>query len=196
MASTELSARLRYLNDSAHLLAITAPATSKYLMTSRNTLMFDRNIEQSEAQRRNVCGACGTIMVLGWDATMKMESQRRRRKKKSIDQSKDVQNTTKAMVYECESCSRVTRFPIALPKPRNKIRLQRQTPSVGAGGTIPTQAKANPNPDIPLSTNASSKKRAKARKQSGLEAILAKKKSSEASSSGFGLNLMDFMKKA
>jgi hypothetical protein len=29
-----------------------------------------------------------------------------------------------------------------------------------------------------------------------LEAILARKKSSEASASGFGLNLMDFMKKA
>jgi ribonuclease MRP protein subunit SNM1 len=193
MASPELSSRLRYLNDSAHLLATTAPATSRYLMSSCNTLMFERNIEQSEAQRRNICGACGTIMVLGWDGTIQLESQSRRKRNNN---QKDEVNRSKSIVYKCESCNRTTRFPIPLPTPRNRLRSLRQTPSAGAGVTSTARAKASPNATAPLSTNASSKKRAKARKQSGLEAILARKKSSEASASGFGLNLMDFMNKA
>jgi ribonuclease MRP protein subunit SNM1 len=193
MASPELSARLRYLNDSAHLLTTTAPATSRYMMSSCNALMFDRNIDQSETQRRKVCGACGTIMILGWECTVQLESQKRRRKKG--DQSKDAPNSSKAIVYKCESCSRETRFPIPLPAPRNKMRSQRQMPSSGTGAMNLLQAKANSTTSTPLSTNASSKKRAKARKQGGLGAILAQKKASEASRSGFGLDLMDFMKK-
>ncbi|KIN01277.1 hypothetical protein OIDMADRAFT_41876 [Oidiodendron maius Zn] len=165
MASPELSARLRYLNDSAHLLATTAPATSRYLMSRCNTLMFERDIEQSDTQRRNICGACGTIMVLGWEGTMQLESQRPRRR---CNSQKAVPKTSKAVVYKCESCSRANSSPV----------------------------RASPVVNAPLSTNASSKKRAKARKQSGLEALLAKKKSSEATTTGFGLNLMDFMKKA
>lgn len=193
MASPELSARLRYLNDSAHLLATTAPATSRYLMSRCNTLMFERDIEQSDTQRRNICGACGTIMVLGWEGTMQLESQRPRRR---CNSQKAVPKTSKAVVYKCESCSRVTRFPIPLLTPRNETRLLLQTPTLEAGEANSSPVRASPVVNAPLSTNASSKKRAKARKQSGLEALLAKKKSSEATTTGFGLNLMDFMKKA
>ena len=125
---------------------------------------------------------------------MQLESQSRKRR--NGEQRKDAPNPSKAIIYKCESCSRVTRFPIPLPTPRNKTRSLRQTPSSGTGVISASQAKASPTANAPLSTNASSKKRAKARKQSGLEAILAKKKSSEARGSGFGLDLMDFMKKA
>lgn len=193
MAAPELSARLRYLNDSAHLLVATAPSTSRYMMSSCNALMFDRNIDQSETQRRKICGACGTIMILGWEGTVQLESQKQRRKEN--DKKKDAPNARKAIVYKCEACSRKTRFPIPPPVPRNKIRAQRQMPSSGTGATNLPQAKASSTTSTPLSTNASSKKRAKARKQGGLGAILAQRKASEPSRSGFGLDLMDFMKK-
>jgi ribonuclease MRP protein subunit SNM1 len=133
-------------------------------------------------------------MVAGWEGTVKMESQRPRRRDKS--QKGNAQNPSKVMVYECESCSRITRFSIPLPTPRNKIGLPRPIPSLGAGVPNPSPAKGNSNANPAMSANSSSKKRAKARKQSSLEAILARKKASEASTSGFGLNLMDFMKKA
>ena len=193
MASLEQSARLRYLNASAHLLATTAPAASRYLMSRCNTLMFERNIEQPEAQRRKICGACGTIMVLGWEGKMQLEPQRPRG---SNNQKRDTHKSNKAVVYKCESCSRVSRFPFPLLAPRNKTQLLPQTPTLGVGVASPSPGKAISRMDAPLSTNASSKKRAKARKRSGLGAILAKKKSSETSTSDFGLNLMDFMKSA
>jgi hypothetical protein len=46
--------------------------------------------------------------------------------------------------------------------------------------------------------NASSRKRAKIRKHGGLQALLAKSKEagSHSSGGGFGLDLLDFMKKA
>ncbi|PSS22528.1 hypothetical protein M430DRAFT_18076 [Amorphotheca resinae ATCC 22711] len=195
MESSELSARLRFLNDSAHLLATTTPATSKYLMSRYHSLMFERELEQSDAQRRRACGACGTIMILGWEATLQMESRRPRRKNSS--QKRDVQTPSKAIVYKCESCSRITRFNTPPPAPRRKIGSSRTKSSLGTGVPTPSQAKeANPNTGVAPSTNSSSRKRAKTRKQSGLEAILARKKASEASTSGFGLDLMDFMKKA
>jgi RNase P subunit RPR2 len=194
MVPPELSARFGYLNDSAHLLATTAPATSRYLMSRCNTLMFESNIEQSVAHRRKTCGACGTIMIAGWEGTVRMESQRPRLRGRI--QKRITQNPSKVMVYECESCSRITRFSIPLPTPRNKIGLPRPIHSLGAGVPSPSPAKDNPNANSTTSANSSSKKRAKARKQSSLEAILARKKASEAGTSGFGLNLMDFMKRA
>ena len=136
-------------------------------------------------------------MVLGREGTMQLESQKPRRRYNSPKAvPKTMPKTSKAVVYKCESCSRVTRFPIPLLTPRKETRLLLQTPTLGAGEANSSPVKASPVVNAPLSTNASSKKRAKARKQSGLEAILAKKKSSEATTTGFGLNLMDFMKKA
>ena len=46
----------------------------------------------------------------------------------------------------------------------------------------------------PVSTNNSSKKRAKTRKQGGLQALLEKSKENCNSSSGPGLDLMDLMR--
>ena len=198
MASPELSARLRYLNGSAHLLVANAPATSRYLMSSCNALMFQHSIEPSESQRRKICGACGTIMILGSEGSLRVESERHKRKRSGqntpLPGSKSGAN--KAMVYKCGSCGRVTRFPLPKTTPRSRLRSQPLGLSTGANITSASQTEASSTPITPLSTNASSKKRAKARKQSGLEAILAKKKASEANGSGFGLNLMDFMKKS
>jgi hypothetical protein len=48
---------------------------------------------------------------------------------------------------------------------------------------------------VSLAAKSNSKKRAKARKRGGLEALLAAKETSR-EVSGFGLDLMDFMKKS
>jgi hypothetical protein len=59
-----------------------------------------------------------------------------------------------------------------------------------------SQALTKPSPGSSVSeAKSSSKKRAKARKQDGLKALLAAKKSGP-EASGFGLDLMDFMKKS
>lgn len=70
-----------------------------------------------------------------------------------------------------------------------------------SSGSRPLQKEPNPEVNQPTgqethfpSANLSSKKRAKARKQGGLQAMLEKAKQAEAHSSGFGLDLMDLMK--
>lgn len=189
MASPALSARLRYLNDSAHLLVSTAPVTSKYMMSQCNSLMFEHNLEQSESQKRNVCGACGTIMILGWHGTLEVESQRFRRRNKGRLEQRPRGETTRAMVYTCGSCGRKTKQRLNIPAP--VTRRKSQLPQAG-----PLSSMRHPStPSTAPSANASSKKRAKTRKQGGLEAILAKYKAAESRGSGFGLDLMDLMKK-
>lgn len=183
MASPDLTARLRYLSDSAHLLAATAPATSKYLMSKCNSLMFDNDIELSESHRRKVCGACGTIMILGWDGKLEAGSQRRGARGKSIS-GKALTDRARAMVYKCESCGRKTRInistsPSSVPKYKSAISHTNHTLSI-------TEASNT--------SQSGGKKRTKSRKQGGLEAILARRKATDSRSSGF--DLLDFMKKA
>jgi len=196
MATPELSARLRYLNDSAHLLAVTAPSTARYLMSRCNSLVFDNDLELSESHRRKVCGACGTIIIMGWEARVEIFPRRGRRGKALGE--KEAPPRRKDLVYTCESCSRTTRFSIA--PAASKARPLKSASTSSTKNLIPQLATpgtstnvitpANPSP------NSSSKRRAKTRKQSGLGAILANKKASEAPKLGFGLDLMDFMKRA
>jgi len=188
MESPELAARLRYLNDAAHLLATTAPATSRQLMSKCNSLIFDCELEQSESHKRQICGACGTIMTVGWATTLEIQSQRPRGKVGKALQ-KETRKPKKEMVYKCGACRRTTRFDIPLPAAKRK------TISTGhSKAAVPIQAKTATTATV-HSANSSSKKRAKARK-GGLEALLANNKAVEARQSGFGLDLMDFMKKA
>ena len=189
MVSPELSARLRFLNESAHLLATTAPTISRQLTSRCNALMTDNTLDTSEAQRLNACGACGTIMIVGWEGTKKMESQPARRGKALRDGQAVKQ--TKALVYLCETCGKKTRFPLSTKSQAYKHELT----TSGLRSNITSQSSTKPSPASSApEAKSSSKKRAKAKKRGGLEAILAAKKAGD--SSGFGLDLMDFMKKS
>ncbi|KAH8601323.1 hypothetical protein B0O99DRAFT_501592 [Bisporella sp. PMI_857] len=190
-----LSARFRYLHNSAHLLVITAPATSKHLMSRSNSLMFDSGIERSDSQRWTSCGACGVILINGWNSTAKIESQRAVQRAAATHQPS--RSKAKEIVYECDSCNKITRINVQPAEARKRAR-----PSYSALGPVKSSTQATQPPTKPEQTpsatpaNSSSKKRAKARKLGGLEALLANKKAFEARQSGFGLDLMDFMKKS
>ncbi|APA08507.1 hypothetical protein SS1G_02207 [Sclerotinia sclerotiorum 1980 UF-70] len=195
MADIELAARLRYLNESAHFLATSAPTTSKYLMSQCNYLMFEHEIEQPESRKRQSCGACGTIMILGWEGKLEVKSQssnkKRYHKKPAVASSEQ-----KAVIYTCGSCSKKTRHRLGPAPVVSRSEMSTiQRGGVSKNGSVPAQSSTTTNITVTPSTNASSKKRAKNRKLGGLGALLAKQKASEASSSGFGLDLMDLMKK-
>lgn len=187
MASPELSARLRYLNDSAHLLATVAPETSRHLMLRHNSLLGDSNLETSEAQEGKACGACGTIIIIGWNGTLQTQRARNRNTRHG-----EASKTGRIMLYKCDSCGRTTRHHVAVApqNTRTKSITSKPVPSL-APAFSDTPAKSA---TIQTSTS-SSKKRAKSRKQGSLQAMLAKQKESQAlPGSGFGLDLMDFMK--
>lgn len=190
MASQELSARLRFLHDSAHLLATAAPATSRHLMSKCNSILFDSGLDQSDAQKRQACGCCGNIMILGHEATLRVQVQPHRMK--SGKAQKHAASSQKELVYTCNVCDRATRFKMPTPAVKRRSMVG---PSSKTKISVPSQPAISQSPPVVTSTNASSKKRAKARK-GGLGALLASKKAAEAQQSGFGMDLLDFMKKS
>jgi RNase P subunit RPR2 len=177
MASPELSARLRYLNESAHLLATTAPETSRYLMSRCNALIFDHQIEVDDKQKMASCGACGTLILPGWEGILESHCERSKGIKKGKRQNRAVQS--RSLVYECGTCGKKTQERVEPPPPVKKN-------VVGA-----SVSKAPKQLTVSTPAQSSSKKRAKARK-GGLVAILAQKKTVDTSG---GFDLMDFMKK-
>jgi RNase P subunit RPR2 len=189
MSSAELSARLRYLNDAAHLQATAAPSTSRHLRSRCNALMAENELSLAETHRREACGACGTLTILGLRATMRSETQPARRRRARPGSPATQQ--TKSLLYECNTCSRKTRFPLSNPLPATRHK----TTSVNSRSILTSQPLTKLVSGSSVSeTRSSSKKRTKARKRGGLKALLAAKNSVHRVS-GFGLDLMDFMKK-
>lgn len=196
MADLELAARLRYLNESAHFLAKSAPTTSKYLVSQCNSLMFDHEIEQPDLSKRGSCSACGSIMILGSEGKLEVKSQCLR-KKLIRKRAKGASSVEKAMIYTCGSCNKMTRHRLdPAPVASRSKNGAAQHGAVSKTNPLPTQNLTTANTIGTSSTNASSKKRAKNRKLGGLGALLAKQKASQTGPSGFGLDLMDLMKKS
>lgn len=193
MATSTLPESLAFLNDAAHLLATTAPETSAYIMSRRNVLMFNNELHPTDVQRQHVCGSCGHIMIPGQGSLLNFEAQkiiRKKNRKMQKVESKDTQegNRRLSKVYTCGRCQQHT--TIALP-PAPKIPRRNFMSSAGKS-TLPAGRPAEAEPSK-LSANASSKKRAKNRKQ-GLQALLQQNQSTT-TKSGLGLSLADFMKK-
>lgn len=172
MESPELMARLRYLNDSSHLLTMSAPVTSRYLMSRHNALSLESDME---TQKEKACGACGTIFIVGWEASAKLLRRKRTKDKQPSDGPREL-------VYTCKTCDRTTSFPLPPPP---KVVKRPVAPVPISNPSLPAQ----PGPVVSSSIQ---KKRSKAAKHGGLKALLQKKKESTASASGF--DLMDFMK--
>ncbi|KAI0534789.1 hypothetical protein GGR58DRAFT_515871 [Xylaria digitata] len=224
MAADPLPATLSFLTDAAHLLVSASPETSAHLMSQRNALMFNNDLNQSDVQRQHVCGCCGHIMIAGWGDVLKMDSSKTaRNKRRAGGKQKDKQDKQKAKVpprggcrktLTCSKCGRYT--PIILPPParhpkRRPGQISRSTSmkasvagatstsisaSASASATVSRAASApmvvaSSSEFTKVSANASSKKRAKNRKQ-GLQALLQQSSSSK-SQAGLGLSLADFM---
>lgn len=206
MAPPAIRARLNFLAASAHLYSSTAPATSAHLMLECKRVATNNDIQMKQTEPKPACGACGTILISGWTSRTFIASPRRSKKSKPKSK-KGVQTTqrvaSKLVISKCLVCRRST-----------KTQLMTTTrPGVGGtevSGSLPLPSIASlptdPNPKTAdlnrqethnlRSANLNSKKRAKARKQGGLQAMLEKSKTTETHSSGFGLELMDLMKKA
>lgn len=209
MVDQSIKARARYLDESAHLLASTSPAISRHLRSQLHKVATDYNLSLSDAQKNGACGACGNLMIPGWTSRTYLDNERPTRNLKRKATKQDDKAGLKAVCNECLICNRVTRLPLPAPiralskEPANPpcSKITPTTSKNPIGTNIPAEPGAGP-PASPFNnassfTNASSKRRAKARKQSGLQALLAKKKEESlggGSSTGFGLDLMDFMK--
>ncbi|KAL8931001.1 MAG: hypothetical protein Q9208_000102 [Pyrenodesmia sp. 3 TL-2023] len=199
MLNPTLIPRLQFLDGSARLLNELAPATSAYLMHERNVVAEQHEKALTKAQLKDICKACGTILIP--DVTSKEEfsnpAAKRKRKKSKVVESEPLE---KRLQIKCLACHRVTVTPMAAPqlhgsaKPASLTGVTSQSHDALIRNELESDT-AKTLTEKPASANASSRKRAKARKHGGLQALLEKSKGTESQSGGLGLDLMDFMKR-
>lgn len=210
----DVSARLKYLHESARVMALISPETSSFLESQYSHLLAENDLSPPDSRKREVCGACGTIFIPGISCTITQEQTRpiapkTKGNKVQKPGPSEPGKCFQVKIYSCLRCSSKTRLQIPSSKARMGTRKPvknpvveatavtaqlAQTPAAEPGAAksaaAPATTPANP---APAATNASSKKRAKARK-GGLQAMLANSKKETKSSKGFGLDLMDLMR--
>jgi hypothetical protein len=194
---TLLEPRLKFLKESAHLLAFTSPATSAVLGSEHDRLLQSEELDLQaskkdwDAHRRQMCGACGNLMIPGWSCYVFHESLRPTQRKKNAG-TKDLPKAEKSIVYQCLRCHRKTVQTMPTRPPRH-VKLSSEPSKTEAPSVVVVKESRRKDGHVAKSVNASSKQRAKARKQSGLQAMLAKSKTQSSGGSGFGLDLTDLM---
>jgi RNase P subunit RPR2 len=184
------TSRAYYLQEAAHLLAISSPAVSAFLGSARNRFIEDVESEvpakEWDALRRETCGACGSLLVPGWSCEISTRPQPRRSKSGRKEKSNDLGISNQSTVYNCLRCHRKTEQKLQ-PRPRKHLKNSR-TVVVPEPSMTTKKATKEDDPKTIKTANASSKQRQKARK-GGLQAMLEKNKTKSASQ---GLDLMDF----
>ncbi|KAL8713059.1 MAG: hypothetical protein Q9220_002919 [cf. Caloplaca sp. 1 TL-2023] len=200
MPEPTLEARLAFLDRSARLLHEAAPSSSAYLMSQRNLVAEQNEKSLSKAQLKDICKACGTILMP--DLTLKREITDQGIAKRNTGDSHNLESDglMKRIRTECLICRRVVLAPVQPSQQRqDKVIPLRSTQAMGASKTSASDSDSIMEKGVTQvmkhpSANESSRKRSKARKQGGLQALLEKSKDSGSRPPGFGLDLMDFLK--
>ncbi|KAL2849570.1 hypothetical protein BJY01DRAFT_142451 [Aspergillus pseudoustus] len=188
----EHTPRLTFLKDSASFLSATSPSTAAHLMSVHNSIFHEELKPLNQRLHDSFCGACGSSRKKEWTRT----ASTRKIQKKTSFASKKTLTPDGATIFKCLRCHRRTVTPARTPSrvPPLEIPIIDSQPSTTATTntttntttTLPNQVSGGKTAD-----NASSKKRAKARKQGGLQALLASKQSRKESSQS--LDLFDFL---
>ncbi|KAL8808554.1 MAG: hypothetical protein Q9182_000105 [Xanthomendoza sp. 2 TL-2023] len=162
-------------------------------MLERNTVADEHDRKLNRSQLKDNCRACGTISVPGM--TSKTEVTNGLSNSKQKKRADTIKDANELEIHECLACYRVVTTPTSnilrngfgnQGKPAGLIERSKIVAAESKHDIMQTEASTP--------ANASSKRRAKARKQGGLQAMLEKSKGATSQSSGTGLDLMDFIK--
>ncbi|KAF9740884.1 hypothetical protein PMIN06_012171 [Paraphaeosphaeria minitans] len=195
MAVDASEARLRFLKQAAYQLTTSAPTVSAALSSNyiRSVIGAEDDLQHAKKEwdtlRREVCGACGNILLPGWSASLSHPSRHTRAHKQAPTLAT---LPGKTLVSTCLRCDR-----------KSVQALRSRARKHVSSKPIRTEAEATKPPDVYKATvqdqdkvnksaNATSKQRKKSRK-GGLQAMLEKNKSQSSGQGGLGLDLMDFM---
>lgn len=202
MPPSEYAPQLRFLKESANFLLSQSPSTSSHLLAVHNRILHDDFKSLNQRQHETSCGACGSIRKPEWTKTIQVKRKKPKRSDRVTSRSSASKETTDgATVYKCLRCHRrtVRRHQREAVHPSSSSRAPAaailQPVSTAATSTIEKYVPQGVSEPVQVSKaadNASSKKRAKARKQGGLQALLASKQRSQATSSS-SLDLFDFL---
>jgi len=213
MASAAVNSRLRYLDTAATQFAIAAPTVTAGLRDQLIRFAHDAKVSLA-APTQSVCGACGSVLVPGVSCTKiivsdsKKSTQAASRVKSRIVKATSSAEPTKVVVYTCKRCDRNTRIPIGQPPRRKRTIVLRaeEKRAINAPFPAPSSLQVHEDLEQPALTNIAavvagqpqtltkSKQRAKTKKQSGLQALLAKNKANASAAASPAFDLMDFMK--
>ena len=195
MPASECAPRLNFLRDSASALGSSSPSTAAYLLTEHNRILHDGLRPLNQRQQEFSCGACGTIRK---PETTKIIEIKKKKSKQHASRSDG------ATIYKCLCCHRRTVKSHEKEPVRSKLPSRTATTTTTTTTTEPPESTPGPSaektvsqqavPEQPANRtadNANSKKRAKTRKQGGLQALLASKQQSQPASSS--LDLFDFL---
>jgi hypothetical protein len=192
MASADqIAVRAGFLQEGAHLLAVSSPTAASFLGNARNRLIEDAELEvpskQADVSRRSICGACGNAMIPGWSCKVSNTTKTKPpgTKDKSINRNPTM--SEKSNMYTCLRCHRETQQML---QPTQRRQLRKTRSLLDTKSVSNTESSTKIVEDIaPKTINASSKQRQKARK-GGLQAMLDQKKKQTSGMAGF--DLMDF----
>ena len=197
MSHKEIDARMRFLKASAYEYASSAPTTSAHLMSQINTEGVGEESLLEKDSSNAICKSCGTISIPGRTSRSTIAEKQKpmggQRSKSKIERKRKVPSPRiKHIRTECLICYRYDEKRLDQLAHKGS-RAPRATVSSTAIEYI-SPSTILQQPSGPTTNKNGGKKRAKARKQGGLQAMLEKAKASTASSSGFGLDLLDMMK--
>lgn len=206
MTQAATKARIKYLAASAQLYSHIAPETSAHLMLQCGSFAASNDIALKMSDSQKACSACGTILTSGWTSRTSVADNPRnikRQLKRRSERKGTNDERTKFVITQCLVCLQSTSSPLEHVTARFSSRKQNsmsQAAILGAASSpsrLTSQAReAKEEHQIPLPANLASKKRARARKQSGLHGMLQKSKSQNTGAPSPALDLMDFMKMA
>ncbi|KAK2754840.1 hypothetical protein FQN54_006733 [Arachnomyces sp. PD_36] len=199
MATADSQARLQFLKHSADILKVQSPSTAAHLMSVHNHALREGFNSIPPSLQRTSCGACGSFRVFeepSNSSTTPTDSNLHRRSHKPT--------AKEGSIYECPRCHRRTFPAVRKQKPLRKGQPSASTAKPPTTQPLPQtqndstpkaqpEVSSTPDPKSTTSGNTSSKKRAKARKQQGLQALLAAGKDTSKTSSSTSLDLLDFL---
>ncbi|GAD99032.1 conserved hypothetical protein [Paecilomyces variotii No. 5] len=206
MALAESAPQLNFLRDSAQFLSSQSPSTSAHLLAVHNRVLYEQSRPLNHRQHETFCGACGSLRTPETTKRIEIKEKSVRSKAKKSNVAKPAAShdaSQGAVVYKCLRCHKRAVQPIRKQAARRNIQsvpLTTSQPAVSSTAsstnkTTPqeaTEAVTGSDSSRTTSENASSKKRAKARKQGGLQALLASKQRSQGQTSS-SLDLFDFL---
>ena len=195
-------ARSSFLKSAAHFYSVSALSTSAHLMLQYAECATTSKDTRSGQPDGSMCTVCGTTLISGWTSSTTLgnylSSSRpaTRSKIQKLKLSKKDEDTgIRCLTTECLICRRYTKQTFQPNTDRKassaqKIKMEKSSLMLGAAITT-----SNEGSQQPVTQNFSSKKRAKTRKQGGLQAMLEKFKAANQPPLGSTLDLMDLMKK-
>lgn len=207
------SARLNFLRDSAKSLECQSPSTAAHLMSVHTEILYEDGRPLKPRQHEFFCGACGSLRNPGCKKIVRGASNSNRSKMEDKPTKlnrggKGLRIRHEAIVYTCLQCHRRRIQPLEQPTRQHSSLKQSVDPTSTSTASPLSQSSTSltsqiwPSDrdriltdNIPTKTmgeNSSSKKRAKARKQGGLQDLLASKRA-QAPPTSSSLDLLDFL---